>query len=347
MINFSDTNISVFATHFVGNKLRTEGVQLSEELSESSDSTNKYLLNYFLFPFKGVDFWSFNHNIDLEYNEIYSQCCKIFDSNKTFLKNSKNIAKHLYEHSLHPKIKAGELIVVLFENCIYEDEILNAVGIFKTETKDIFIKINTKEQHFVFKHELGININKLEKGCIILNTDREKGFKILVTDKSANEEAYYWKNEFLNLKSFQNDYTQTKAIVELTKSFVEKNIDKKSDRSKKEKIEILNKSLDYFQSETTYNEKKYVEKVFDTLPQAYSSFKEHKKNYSDNNNIEIANSFNVSDEAFKKTSKTLKSIIKLDKTIQIHINGNGNQIERGFDKATGKNYYKIYFEKES
>jgi len=347
MMNFTDTTISQFITHSVGNKLRTEGVKLSEEQTETSEATTKYLLNYFLTPFKNLDFHSFNHNIDIEYNEIFSLCCKIFDAPKSFIKNSKHFAKHLYEHSLHPKIKSGELSIVFFENCLNEDEIVDAIGIFKTETKDVFLKINSKEQHFVFKHEQGININKLEKGCLILNTEREKGFKVLVIDKVAGEEAQYWKNEYLNLKSFHNDYTQTKAIVELTKSFVTNEIGKQMDLNKKDKADILNKSLEYFKTEKKFNEKEYIESVFDATPQVYKAFKEHRKDYSENNNIEIASSFNVSDSAVKKTAKKLKSVIKLDKNFDIYIHGGSEMIERGFDKGSGKNFYKIYFDNET
>lgn len=347
MINFTDTTISQFITHFVGNKLRTEGVNLSDQETETSEATSKYLLNFFLSPFKNLDAFSFTHNIELEYNEIFSMCCKIFDSPKTFVKNSKHFAKHLYDHSLHPKIKSGELSVVFFENCISEDEVVNAIGIFKTETKDIFFKINSKEQHFVFKHEQGISINKLEKGCLILNTERDKGFKVFMIDKTASDEAQYWKNEYLNLKSFHNDYTQTKAVVELTKSFVTKEIDKQIELNQKEKIGILNKSLEYFQNSEKYNEKAYVEAVFDSAPQAIKAFKDYRKDYSENYNVEIDNSFNISENAVKKTAKKLKSVIKLDKNFHIYVHGDADNIERGFDKQTGKNFYKIYFDNES
>lgn len=347
MMNFTDTTISQFITHFVGNKLRTEGVNLSEEHNETNETTTKYLLNYFLSPFKNLEPYSFNHNIDLEYNEIFSLCCKIFDTPKSFIKNSKHFAKHLYEHSLHPKIKSGELSIVFFKNCVNDDEVVDAIGIFKTETKDVFLKINSKEQHFVFKHEQGININKLEKGCLVLNTDRDKGFKVMMIDKIANDEAQYWKNEYLNLKSFQNDYSQTKALLELTKSFVSKEMDKQVETNKIDKIDVLTKSRDYFQNSKKFHEKEYVEAVFDSAPEVQKAFKDYKKNYQENNNLEIKNSFDVSEVAVKKSSKVLKSVIKLDKNIQIFVNGSSEQIEVGFDKSRGKKFYKIYFTEES
>jgi len=40
-------------------------------------------------------------------------------------------------------------------------------------------------------------------------------------------------------------------------------------------------------------------------------------------------------------------VIKLDKNFHIYVHGNRDLIEKGFDEAKGKNYYKMYFEQES
>jgi hypothetical protein len=41
-----------------------------------------------------------------------------------------------------------------------------------------------------------------------------------------------------------------------------------------------------------------------------------------------------------------KSILKLDKNFHIYIHGRQDLIERGFDEAKGKHFYKVYFEQE-
>ena len=347
MIDYTHTGISQFITHFVGNKSREEGVQLSEETNETDEASTEYLLTYFLSAFKNVEPYAFNHNIGLEYNEIYSLCCKIFDAPGTFLENSKHFASHLHEHSLHPKIKAGELSIVLFRNLSIDGETMNGIGIFKTETKDVFLKVSNDKHRFVFRHDQGININKLEKGCLVLDTEREEGFKVLAVDKTGNEEAQYWKNEYMNLKSFQSDFSQTKAIVEVTKSFITKEIDKQFEVDKTGKIEMMEKSLDYFKNTKQYDEKEYVEAVFDDSPELYKAFQDHRKDYSESYNVEIDESFDVSERAVKKATNMLKSIIKLDKNFHIYVHGGSENIERGFDKQSGKNYYIIYFDKES
>ena len=75
------------------------------------------------------------------------------------------------------------------------------------------------------------------------------------------------------------------------------------------------------------------------------SFKQFKTEYQKEQDISISDNFSISDSAVKKGSKTLKSIIKLDKNFDIFIHGNRDLIEQGADEK-GK-YYKVYYKEES
>ena len=44
-----------------------------------------------------------------------------------------SLVRYLYDKSIHPQIKGGELYVAYLKNCVLEDELVDAVGIFKTE----------------------------------------------------------------------------------------------------------------------------------------------------------------------------------------------------------------------
>ena len=90
----------------------------------------------------------------------------------------KNIAKHLYECSEHPKIKSGEFYVAYFTDLVLDDESFDAIGLFKSESKDRFLKVKQKNKIFNVSSEEGINTNKLDKGCLIFNTDETTGFKM-------------------------------------------------------------------------------------------------------------------------------------------------------------------------
>jgi len=41
-----------------------------------------------------------------------------------------------------------------------------------------------------------------------------------------------------------------------------------------------------------------------------------------------------------------KSVIKLDKNFHIYVHGDRELIEKGYDEAMGKHFYKIYFDVE-
>ena len=69
---------------------------------------------------------------------IYSSA--IFQSPNLLVEQSINIAKHLYAVSTHPNIKKGELYIAYIKDCIIDGYKTNAVGIFKSETEDFYIR---------------------------------------------------------------------------------------------------------------------------------------------------------------------------------------------------------------
>ena len=62
--------------------------------------------------------------------------------------------------------------------------------------------------------------------------------------------------------------------------------------------------------------------------------------------IPLESQFDISNQAFKKEFKVLKSVIKLDKNFHIYVHGRRDLIERGFDEEKGKKYYKVWFDDE-
>ena len=69
------------------------------------------------------------------------------------------------------EVITGEFYMVLFDNVVVDGEVCNALGIFKSENKDTFLKVYLKDQNFELGSQQGINIKKLDKGCIIFNTE--------------------------------------------------------------------------------------------------------------------------------------------------------------------------------
>lgn len=347
MIQFDSITIKELAVHQVGNKILDEGVEFSEKLANIE---NENLLNlikrYFLSSFSGNEMYNLHNSVGLEQNEIYAIATRIFTENKVFFDQSKLIAQHLYENSNHPKIKNGELYISYFEDVMYEDELVNAIGIFKSETKENYIKSNIKSKTSIISYDEGTNVNKLDKGCIILNVDKESGYRVCIIDNlGKNNETVYWKDNFLSVKTINNNFHQTNQFLGITKQFVTKQLDEDFNVSKTDKIDFLNRSVDYFKKNETFDKQEFEEQVFGDS-NVIKSFRKFDQTYRQENEVELSDNFEISVQAVKKQARVFKNVLKLDKNFHIYIHGNREMIEQGIDE-NGRKYYKIFYEEEA
>jgi hypothetical protein len=347
MLDFTDSYIEKLSVHQVGNKTNGEDLYLSKSLLDvSDDKLSDLLFTYFLKPFTSVEFYSFTFsNEDFTLNPIYNYALAIFESTKKFQEKTADIAKHLYDMSIHPQIKSGDLFVAYFSKVCIDDEVTDAIGIFKSENRQAFLKLNHAENEFALHYDDGINIEKLDKGCLIFNTNKEHGYKISIVDKSNKSgEAQFWKESFLNLKPCSDDYHYTKDFLNIAKNFVTKQLTEEFEVSKADQIDLLNKSVEYFKTHETFEKKEFEEIVFQDKG-IIKSFRNFDEQYRETNDVEIADSFDVSAPALKKQAKIFKSVLKLDKNFHIYIHGDREMIEQGIDKD-GRKFYKIYYKDE-
>jgi hypothetical protein len=252
----------------------------------------------------------------------------------------------LYEQSVHPKIQEGELSIAFFTNLTLEHEIVDAIGIFKSETNVPFLKMQNHVSNFSIHHDFGFEIKGVDKGCIIFNTNREEGYKILIVDNTnKSAEAQYWRDDFLKVKPVNDGFYQTNQFLGITKSFVTEQLEEEFQVNKADKIDLLNRSVDYFKKHESFNKKEFEEEVFQD-PGIIKSFRSFNDTYVEDNNLEMDNSFAISQNAVKKQARVFKSVLKLDKNFHIYIHGDRDLIEQGVDE-NGRKYYKIYFDQES
>jgi hypothetical protein len=347
MIQFDSIKIKELAVHQVGNKILDEGIEFSSKLADIEDENLLNLIKrYFLSSFSGNEMYNLHNSVGLEQNEIYAIANRVFTENSVFFDQTKLIAQHLYENSNHPKIKNGELYISYFEDVIYEDELVSAVGVFKAETKENYIKSNVKSKANIISYDEGTNINKLDKGCIILNVDKESGYRVCIIDNlGKNNETVYWKENFLSVKTLNNNFHQTNQFLGITKQFVTKQLDEDFEVSKTDKIDFLNRSVDYFKKNETFDKQEFEEQVFGDSS-VIESFRKFDQTYRQENEVELADNFEISAQAVKKQARVFKSVLKLDKNFHIYIHGNREMIEQGIDE-NGRKYYKIYYEEEA
>lgn len=330
--------------HLVGNKSAEEGIILSKTNLDIKDEVRSLLVNYFLTPFSSDEYFQLYHDSGIEYNVVYGAASQIFDDPDTLYEQSVNLAKHLYDQSTHPKIKGGEFYTVYFKNCIMDGDTVDAVGLFKSENKDTFLKVLREGGNFNLESEQGINIKKLDKGCLIFNKERENGYVVAVVDNTNKGiEAQYWIDDFLHVRQRKDEYANTQNVMAMAKNFVTKELPKEFEVSKADQIDLLNKSLQFFKEKDTFDLDDFAHEVIEQ-PAVIESFRNYKKNYESENDVTIDDSFSISNNAFKKQQRSYKRVIRLDRKIQIIIDGNRDHVEQGEDER-GK-YYKVYYREE-
>ncbi|MDB5120880.1 MAG: hypothetical protein JWN56_2098 [Sphingobacteriales bacterium] len=349
MVSFLEASLAQLSVHRVGNKVQDEFYVLSESsLVIDNEILNNLLNKYFLSPFEKVnEVFRFMHSSgDLALNELFHFTSLMFKDRGSFHEVSKQITKHLFDISSHPKIKSGELYIAYFNDLQIEGELHDAVGIFKSESKEAFLKVSPDEGGFSLDYESeGINIQKLDKGCLIFNTDKEEGYKVVLIDQTNRTDAAYWKDDFLKLKIRNDDFNKTNNTLSVLKNFVNTKLDEGFEISKADKIDLLNKSIKYFKEKETFDMNEFGEEVIGN-DKAIESFKAYSQSYADEFDAEMGDSFNISNAAVKKQARVFKSILKLDKNFHIYIHGNKEMIEKGFDEDKKLNYYKVYFKEE-
>lgn len=239
------------------------------------------------------------------------------------------------------------MYVTYFEKCLVNGECSNAIGIFKSENKTTFLRILMSDDNdFFIESEKGIDINKLEKGCIIFNREEEKGFLVAVLDLGAKvKETKYWTDDFLHISPQKDSYQDTKNIIDLTKSFISKGISEDKEITKSDQVKIINKSLKFFKQNVDFEINDYANFVLAEYD-LYDKFDKYKIEYQNNNHINISDKFPISKQALKKQIRKLRGLIKLDDNFDVLVHNDNNCIERGFDKKKGLFYYQLFFNKE-
>lgn len=354
MFDFSDIKMEKLVVHKVGNKMREEGFIASPDLYEITDgNVELLLLKYFLSPFKEKVVYRFGHETDLHLHELYMYISSIFIDPRSFHEQSVNIVKHLYEKSVHPQIKSGEFYVVYFSDCTIMGQKSDAIGIFKTEKKDNYLKVTYNRNDFAIDIDTGINIKKLDKGAIIFNVESMDGYRVAMVDnvnKTANE-ALYWKEEFLQLTDVQDEHFHTQNYLHVCQDFAENIYGTMYQADKKDQVVFMNDAMAYFAANDTFHLEDFAEHVIKE-PELINQFKEHKYLYDINQGLEHTESFNISGQAVKTAKRKFKNLIKLDTDIEIKVKtptietGDADFIERGYDETKEMHFYKVYFNQE-
>lgn len=348
MLNLYGTSIEEMSVHQVGNKNKEEGVFLSKDTYNIDTELTSHISNYFFKPFISQEevYLQFTHDTDLAFNEIYKIISEIFSNPESFHENSKKITEYLYSKSDHPHIIAGEVYITLLNDISLDNEMVQAVGIFKSEIPRSFMKFKKNDENLIIDIEKGIYLEKLDKGAIIFNKDAENGYKVLTHD-SNRYDAKYWVESFLNVSQKQDEIFQTKKYLKLCEDFSKDVVFPNEDQ--KEQIKFLNKSVDFFAKNDDFDENEFMAKVIEN-PSYQNEFKDYKEKFKEDYKIDDFSNFSIANDAVTSMRRKFKNIINLDTNFEIKLNftddSSNDFIEKGYDEEKGMYYYLVYFNEE-
>lgn len=349
MINLFNAHIDNLSIHRVGNKSRNEAIFLSENPYGLNDEIMPLLKEYFFKPFreKEENYFQFAHEVDLEYNDMFNLATEIFTNPSEVHNVSKKITKHLFEQSNHPHIKNGEVYVAYLSNVSIDNNVVDAIGVFKSEIQTDFLQFEENGSNLEMILQQGINLNKLDKGCLIFNYKKEEGYKILTVD-SNRYDARYWLEHFLSVDAFQDENFMTKKYLKFCQDFAKEVVLPAED--KQQEVLFMNRAINHFAKNDAFEETAFLNEVMEN-PEFIPEFKNYKVDKGEKYSIEDVTNFPIANAAVTDVRKKLKNTIHLDTNVQIKldfVNSDSAQkfVEKGWDEEKQMYYYLVYFNKE-
>lgn len=348
MINKQNASISKCIIHKVGNKYNSGHNVFSTDIVKFDEDSYDVLLPFLLKPFTTLtQSYRFSHGADIRLNTVNKNVSEIFEDSLSFVNNSANIVNHLFEQSNSASIKTGDVLIVHFEGLQYKDTLVKAVGIFKIENKTDFFQTYSEQESFDMVVQKGISTKKLDKGCLVLDSTDAEGAVVLSVDNN-NYDAQYWVKNFLDIQFAEDKNLHTQQFLHMCKDFSDEVV--RPEKGNKARSSFLSDTVDYFkENEQATMEEFKAEVLGDENYQIL--FKEYVKDFENENDVKLRNSFEISEEVFKKEKKKFKAEIKLDTNIQIKVDidaptASAEYLEQGYDEDKRMKYYKIFYNSE-
>ena len=189
MIDISIAKVTEIYVHNIGDDESPQSISLSEfPIHIYDDKMHSQLLAYFKQIYNEHEWFAF---LDREEhisgsNEMYRFADSLFnDKEERHLEISQKITEFLAEKSTHPNIKSGELIIAKINEIILHDEIIDAIAIIKSESKQNFFKTKITNGRADISIDQGIYTKKIDKGCLIFNTQKDNC--LLYTSDAADD----------------------------------------------------------------------------------------------------------------------------------------------------------------
>lgn len=339
----------------VGNPQRDEPLQTSKNAYQIQDKDQATLTGLFLKPFKNLLGHRFTHHASLDQHEMNNYSKAIFASNESLYEKSCEIAKRLYAKSNHPNIKSGDLCIAYVKDVEVNEQMVDAICILKAESVVPFLSISAKNGDLELSTEHGINPEKIDKGCLILNHHEFTGYYVLTFDRSGSD-SRFWVKDFLGVQAVTDNAFLTNAYASMAVAFLEEEKkqqkrDEEEDAPPWDEAESAKEAIQFFEDRDSFDVKEFEEQVL-KAPDLVSKFQEHRARVEEEQGQRFEDNFEISKKDVSKTKKRLAKVMKLDTGVEITVKpevltrNEESPLEYGFDEERGMKYIKVFFHKD-
>lgn len=324
----------------VGNKSNGDGIAFAskaEDLSFAEDFIKQLIDNVFKFDV----LCEFDYIDSLEHNPTCRFVRAIFNDRNELVKQSNNLARHLYDQSIHPNVKNGEFYVIYLNDCVFNGEQVDGLLLIKTEVKDKFLTVSNNNGELYIISNFGISTKHIDKGCLIFNTSNDGYVLSIVDSKNIKNDGLYWTNNFLYAKQRITDFQSTENLAAFCSFAVsqisKQNPDKAIDIAKASRNVSLLLKNDGVKMKTSD-----LLKVLSTDDEISFQISQYRQEYEASRGS-LPDSFTCISKASKRKGIAKSSTIKLGTDFELKILNCSAEIEQGYDEEKGKNFIRLLY----
>ncbi|MEO5712498.1 MAG: nucleoid-associated protein [Luteolibacter sp.] len=354
-IRFTSATATGLVLAKVGHPQRDEPLQTSKEVFKIAEEDQETLSAIFLKPFKNLTAHRFSHHSSLDQHEMNAYSAAIFAADDGLLEKGCDIAKRLYAKSNHPNIKSGDLCISLIKNIDIDGELTQGLCILKSESVVPFLSISTRDGDLELHTEQGINPEKIDKGCLILNHLATKGYYVLTFDRTGSD-SRFWVRDFLGVVPITDSPFLTNKYANMAVAFLEK---EKKEAPKKaadddtppwDASSSARDAITYFEEKENFSLQEFEEQVLKS-PEAKAKFAEHRNMVEQEQGHKLDDSFEISKKDVTKAKNKIKTTMKLDTGIEIRLKPAvatepDKFLEHGFDDARNMKFIKVFYRED-
>lgn len=334
------TKINSATIQVVGNRSVGDGVSFATDITDVSSSFT-LLQDIVEKAFDTKNRKHFTYIDSLELNPIYNFVTKLFADPDQIIKQSNNIATYLYDQSIHPNIKCGDFYT-LYGECEVDGKIFGCVALLKSERKEPFLTTENNGQVISVHTVYGTGIKNIDKGCLILNAEKEDGFIVYTVDRTNNgADAHYWTDSFLHVVNCNDDYHNTLQLNDMCTGFLRQMQKNESAQDCAKVAKIMASLLSSGESMTA----EQLEGAIAPTEELKQQFADYKQQYEELHGA-LPGAFTPVSSAIKRKPVNRMNSFKAGSDFEIKILNPKAEIVSGYDEERGMKYYKLFFNEE-